>query len=143
MAPAPTAKEIVYDFAEIHGQLHSPIRDVRLLPHPKRSILDAFARYQAELSAMQRYLPEVTDELGKVYSIAGAVYEYQEIDREDMAIVMEINTGRRFARFRENPILETKELTPEESEDYYVFMDYFRKYFDRGLREQGLTKRSS
>lgn len=132
-------KKIVYDFAEILGQTNLPILDIRLLPHPKKTILDAFLLYDAELSIMARYDQTARKELEKVRTVGLHVCDFQEIDREDVNTVMEINAGPRFVRFRGGPSALGDHLTAEEEADLRIFMDYTQKYFLRSCREQGIT----
>ena len=130
-----TARDIVYTFAQIRGQLTQPILDARLLPYPKQAILDAFASYETQLLAKCQYDPDAADELEQVRSVGMRVFEFQTIDSEDMAIVMEINSGARFRGFRERRF---ENLTADEEFDLQIFNSYFQKYFLRGMEEQNM-----
>jgi hypothetical protein len=136
--PKSSPRDIVYDFAQILGQVNLPILDIRLLPHPKKAILDAFLLYEAQLSVIARHDATARKELEKVRSVGLSVYDFQQIDPEDMNIVMEINGGRRFARFGVAPISPEDNLTTEEEADLRVFMEYTQKYHLRSCRELGI-----
>jgi hypothetical protein len=135
--PKSSPRDIVYDFAQILGQINLPILDIRLLPHPKKAIFDAFLLYEAQLSVIARHDVTARKELEKVTSVGLCVYDFQQIDPEDMK-VMEINGGRRFARFRVGPISPEDKLTTEEEADLRVFMEYTQKYHLRSCRELGI-----
>lgn len=76
--------------------------------------------------------------LQKVRSVSLRVYDFQEIDPEDMPIVMEINASTRFERFRAGAVSPNTQLTPEEEADFNLFMRYTTKYMQRVCREQGI-----
>jgi hypothetical protein len=116
-----------------------PILDICLLPHPKKAVLDAFARYEAELSILARFDLAAREELQKVRTVSLYVYDFQEIDPEDMPIVMEINSSTRFAQFRAGAVSPDAQLTREEETDFNLFMKYTTKYMRRVCREQGIT----
>ena len=128
-----SARDIVYAFAQTRGQLTQPILDVRLLPHPKQATLEAFKSYEAELLVQTLYDPAAKTELEQVRALAMRVYEFQIIDPDDIAIVMEINSGERFRRFRERRV---ENLSPDEEADLNIFNQYFHKYFTIGMDEQ-------
>lgn len=51
---------------------------------------------------------------------------------------MEINAGRRFAAFRDNPLSLEKPLTVEQEADGKVFIEYTGKYMRRAREELGI-----
>jgi hypothetical protein len=130
-----TARDLVYTFAQIRGQLTQPILDARLLPYPKEVILDAFTTYEAHLVAKCRDDPDAAAELEQVRPVGLRVFDFQTIDPEDMAIVMEINSGVRFKMFREGKF---ENLTSDQEFNLQIFNSYFQKYFLRAMEEQNI-----
>ena len=132
---APSHRDIVYDFAEILGQLRLPIKDARLLPHPKSTIFAAFMHYEAELVLMAKFDSGSREELEMVQRVGMHIGDFQVIDREDIGIVMEINSGPRFKRFREKRFGRGEILSPDEEEALQIFTEYMTKYLGRGVEE--------
>jgi hypothetical protein len=96
----PNSRDIVYEFADIMGQLSNPILDTVLLRRPKEQIYNAFDYYIGCLQAMAVNSRDARDELEQVKSLRVRIADFQDIDPEDKAIVSDINAGRRFERFR-------------------------------------------
>lgn len=138
MSDPSSPKAIIYDFAEILGQLRLPIKDERLLPHPKEKIDGAFRHYIAELELTARILPGDREELEQVRMLYMHLSDFQKIDPDDMAIVSEINAGSRFEKFRSRDGLAKGIDTPEEEEALTIFTDVVSKYAMRGAQESGI-----
>lgn len=96
----PSSREIVYEFADILGQLPNPILDTVLLSRPKINIYVAFEFYIVQLETMAKYSENYREELKMVQALYVRIADFQDIDPEDKAIVSEINAGRRFEKFR-------------------------------------------
>jgi len=134
-------RDIVYDFAEILGQLNLPVLDERLLPHPKEQIYEAFHVYMAQVESMARYSSESRQELQQLRIVYMHIGDFQRIDPEDMQLVAEINTGRRFAKFRSREGLLEGCKNQDEEEDLRIFTEITGKYTARGASEQDLGPR--
>jgi len=96
----PNSREIVYEFADILGQLNNPILDTVLLRRPKDDIYMAFDYYIGCLQALAVNSRDAREELQQVKTLRVQIADFQDIDPEDKAIVSDINAGRRFERFR-------------------------------------------
>ena len=138
--PKRSHRDIVHDFAQIMGQLDQPVLDERLLPHPKAKIYEAFQTYMAQLEVKANYSPESRKELELVYMNYLSLADFQEIDPEDMQIVCEINTGRRFAKFRTREGLLEGCKNADEEDALRLFNKIVFKYYARAMKEQGFDK---
>ena len=138
--PQKSHRDIVYDFAEILGQLNLPILDERLLPHPKQTIISAFAVYIAQLSARARYDPLSHSELDRVCTLEMHICNFQPIEPEDIQIVMDINSSPRFKRFRDRPPAQEEQLAPTEQKDFETYFAYVSKYQLRAFEEQNINE---
>jgi hypothetical protein len=135
----PSPREIVYDFADVLGQLNLPILDARLLPHPKAEIYTAFQFYMAQLEAMAKYSGDSREELKKVSTLYVMISDFQDIDPEDRQLVNEVNAGPRFAKFRTREGLASGFANKQEEEDFMLFSNLQNKYFLRATEEQGIN----
>ena len=132
----PSSREIVYEFADVMGQLPNPILDTVLLRHPKDAIYMAFDYYIGCLQAMSENSMDAREELERVKVLRIRIADFQDIDPEDKTIVSDINAGRRFAKFRSAQsaadIREAIRLDPEASK---IWEGIQRKYFQRAFKE--------
>ena len=101
------------------------------LTHIDVAALDEFESSVQELR--ESGADDAADELEQVRPVGMRVFDFQTIDPEDMAIVMEINSGARFRRFRERNF---ENLTADEEINLQIFNSYFQKYFLRGMEDQ-------
>lgn len=130
-------REIVYDFADVLGQLNLPVLDARLLPHPKAEIYTAFEFYMAQLAAMAKYSGDSREELKKVRTLYVMISDFQDIDPEDRQLVNEVNAGPRFAKFRTREGLAGEFATKQEEDDFMLLSNLQNKYSLRASKEQG------
>lgn len=132
-------RDIVYEFANVVGQLNSPILDTVLLRNPKETIRAAFHSYIPRLKAEAAHSQKARAELQQVEALYVHIADFQEIDLEDKAIVSEINAGRRFEKFRaaRTPadFGEASRLDPEASKIWGAIEG---KYFQRSSKENGI-----
>jgi len=133
----PNHRDIVYDFADVMGQVNLPILDTRLLPHSKADIYTAFHVYMAQLEVLANYSDDASDEFNKVSFFYRMISDFQDIDPEDRQLVNEINTGERFAKFRTQEGLASGCANKQEEEDFMLFSNLQNKYFLRSIKEQG------
>ena len=126
-------RDIVYDFAEVLSQLNLPILDERLLPHPKSEIHTAFHIYTTQLQAMAQHSEDSRQELAEVQGVAAHIDQFQKIDPEDLPLVSEINTGRRFEKFRSSEGRQQGCANAEEEETLNIYLDITTKYMLRGF----------
>lgn len=136
----PSPREIVYDFADVLGQLRLPILDAKLLPHPKADIYTAFQIYMAQLEAMAPHLPNSREELERVKPLYLMISDFQEIDPEDRELVSEVNASQRFERFRSprsaDDLREACRLDPD---GFKIYTEIENKYIKRASEELGIA----
>jgi hypothetical protein len=127
----PDARTIVYDFAHILGQLVTNLQvlDTKFLPHPKPVIRQAFVEYMAELRIMRS-----TEELDEVMRLYPHVCKFQDIDPEDRQLVVDINSGDRFAKYRNDESSHFNSKTDDA--DALLFTNTVWKYRERSLAEE-------
>lgn len=135
MSSNPSARDLVYDFAEILGQLNLPILDERLLPHPKETICGAFEEYIQNLKMRAQFDLDCQEELGRVQALYVLLFDFQAIDPEDMALVSEINAGRRFERFRTREGLTKALESPDDQKAMREFAEMRSKYLNRAIQD--------
>ncbi|MEZ5386868.1 MAG: hypothetical protein R3F13_15260 [Prosthecobacter sp.] len=125
------ARSVVYDFAHILAQMGTNLQilDTKFLRHSKSVIRQAFVEYMAELRIMRR-----AEELDEVMRLYPHVCKFQDIDPEDRQLVVDINSGKRFAKYRnqENSHLSSK----TEDADALLFTNTVWKYRQRSLDEE-------
>lgn len=134
----PSPREIVYDFADVLGQLNLHILDARLLPHLKSEIYTTFEFYMAQLEVMAKYPGNSREELKKVSTLYMMISDFQDIDPADRQLVHEVNAGPRFAKFRTREGLANGFATKQEEDDFMLFSNLQNKYFLRSNEEQGI-----
>ena len=136
----PSPRDIVYEFANVIGQLNSPILDTVLLRNSKETIYAAFHSYISRLEAEAIHSQDARAELEKVKTVYFYISDFQDIDPEDKAIVSEMNAGRRFEKFRaaRTPaeIGEACRLDPESCKIWDAMES---KYFQRSSKEKGIV----
>ncbi len=132
----PSYREIVYEFAEIRGQLLNPILDTVLLRRPKDEIYMAFDFYIGSLHAMAVHSRDAEEELEQVKVLRMSIADFQDIDPADKAIVSEINTGRRFERFRSARTPDQiNEVSSQFPDDFMILATMKEKYSKRSFDE--------
>ena len=84
--------------------------------------------YERELGYQAKTIREKAKELQEVIALKMRVSDFQKIDPEDVVVVMEIISGARFRKFREQPISEDAILSEEEEADLATYMQHVLKY---------------